>query len=198
MVSAAAGKQLLEVVQDEEDRPLPEVAAEGFARRPVGRFPDAEGDGDRRLQQDRVAERGEVHEPDAMRELVASRAGDREGEPGLAAAAGSGQRDDPARAEVGSDAIDLVLPADERRDLARKVRGDLRRPEGARIVGRAGDDEPVERDGLLEVLDGSRTVVNELDVGQPGETRQPARQRCHERVRQDDLSAVPAAAILAA
>ena len=81
------GEQLLEVVQDEEDGPLPEVGAQGLARRPVGRFADVEGDRDGRLQEVRIPKRGEVDEPDAMREQVASTSCDGEGEPGLAAAA---------------------------------------------------------------------------------------------------------------
>ena len=139
-------EQLFQVVEDEEHRPIAQVGAQRLACRPVGRFPDVEGDRDGRLQEVRIPERREVDEPDAMREQVASASGDGKGEPGLAAAARPGQGDDPAGEEIFPDAVDLVLPADEGGDLAGQVRRDLGRPERAWIVGRARDHQPVQRD----------------------------------------------------
>ena len=161
-------EQLFEVVQDEQHRPLAEVDAQRLGRRLVGRLPDTERHGDGRLHEVRILERGEVHEPDAMREQVARASRHGERKPRLAAAAGSGQGDDPAGEEVGPDTVDLVLPADEGRDLAREVRWDLGRSERPCIIGRAGDDQPVQRDRIVEILDGPRTVVHQLDVGQTG------------------------------
>ena len=183
-------EQLFEVVQDEQHRPLAKVDTQRLGRRLVGRLPDTEGHGDRRLHDVRILERGEVHEPDAIREQVARASRHGERKPRLAAAAGSGQGDDPAGEQVGPDTVDLVLPADEGRDLARKVRWNLGRSERPSIISRAGDDQPVQRDRIVEILDGPRTVVDQLDVGQTGQPRELARQRCHEGVRNDDLSAV--------
>ena len=52
----------------------------------------------------------------------------------------------------------------KRGDLAGQVRRDVERPERARIVGDAGDDQPVERRRVVEVLDRAQPVVDQLDV----------------------------------
>ena len=92
-------------------------------------------------------------------------AGSAQREPGLAAAAGAGQRDDAVAASA-SRTRDLRLAADEGRHVARQVRRGVERPQPPPVVGDAGNDEPVEPGRLLEVLDRAETLVDELDAGE--------------------------------
>ena len=96
----AGRQQLFQVVEHEERRPIAEVRAERIADGSLGRFAHAERRRDGRLDQRRVAQRGEVDEPDAVREPVADVTRDRQREARLAAATRAGQRDDAALDEV--------------------------------------------------------------------------------------------------
>ena len=155
-----------------------------------GRLAHAQGRGDGRLHQRRVAQRGEVDEPDAVRVAVSDVTRDRQREARLAAAARAGQGDDAALDEIGADRLDLLRPTDEARDLARQVRGDVERPERARVVGDAGHDQPVERRRVFEVLDRPQPIVDELDVAEAPRPRKLLGHGRDDGIGHDDLAAV--------
>ncbi len=139
-------EQLFEVVQDEEHRPLAQVGAQGLARRPVGCFPDVEGDRDGRLQEVRVAKRREVDEPDAVRESSRDAPATARASrvlplpPGPAKVTIRLARRSSRTRSISSFRPTKVVTSPGRFDGTSVVRS--RRA----IVGRARDDQPVERD----------------------------------------------------
>ena len=68
-----------------------------------------------------ISDSGELDEPHAPGELLQEIRGHVEREPCLADASGSGQRHQPLRADEPSELGDVLVPADERRDLDREV-----------------------------------------------------------------------------
>ena len=98
-----------------------------------------------------------------MREAVGKAAGDAQGEPRLAAAAGARQRHDPVRSQHLGEPVDLRTPADERRHVARQVRRRVDSPQPPIVVRGAGRDDAVKAGGLLEVLDGAQALVDDRD-----------------------------------
>ncbi len=186
----APWEQLLEVVEDEQAGPVPQVRAQRVLDGLLGRLADAEGGGDGGLDPRRIADRGEVDEPRPVREGVARVAGDREREAGLAAAARPGQGHDAAPAELVADRRALPVAPDEARDLARQVRRHLGRAERPGVLGGARHDEAVDRERVLEVLDGAQPIGHQSDVAEPRQGREIGGQRGDDRLRQHDLSAV--------
>ena len=75
---------------------------------------------------------------------------------------------DPVLGQRLADQVDLGLPADEGRDLARQVRGRLRGSERPRIVRGARNDEAMQAGGLIEVLDRAKALVDETRAIEPG------------------------------
>ena len=68
-----------------------------------------------------ISDSGELDEPHAPGELLQEIRGHVEREPCLADASGSGQRHQPLRADEPSERGDVLVSADERRDLDREV-----------------------------------------------------------------------------
>jgi hypothetical protein len=151
-------EDVLEVVQDQQRLPLPEELAQALLRRPRGRLPRTESLGDGRGNQDRIADRGEGNEPDAIGELGGDLLGDPDRQPRLADPARTGQGDqaDAGPAEQGDDRRDLPLPADEAGERQRQVRpvplrqrdrGDRADASGSG-VRRVGHDGSCDGDGV--------------------------------------------------
>ena len=106
---------LLEVVQDEQHLARAQLRHELLRQRTGARVAEAEGPGDRRQDELRVAQRGQFDEADAGGERRSNLLRDPEGEAGLADPSRAGQgdeRDVVAEQEV-TDGVDLVLAADE-------------------------------------------------------------------------------------
>src|SRR5215208_5297161 len=76
---------------------------------------------DSREDQGWVTNRGQRHKPETVREVLGDRFGDRQGEPGLSDAAGSGEghKADSGLAEEITDSNDFALPPDKGRGGAR-------------------------------------------------------------------------------
>ena len=90
----------------------------------------------------RVADRFEGHEPDPVREFVGCGRRDLQREPGLAGAAGSGQAQQPGPGQQRHGLAELLVAADERRELGRQVvRPGVQRPQRREVVRHALDDE---------------------------------------------------------
>ncbi len=68
----------------------------------------------------------------------------------------------------------LLVATDEARDLAREVGRRFGRPERSGVVGGARHDEPVERQRIVEVLDGAQAVVDEHRVRRPASAKPAA------------------------
>ncbi len=86
---------MLAVVEDEEQPTVPQLLDQRVQGRLVGVVVQAEGVGGGERDECRVVQAGEVREAHAVREGPLDPGGDPRGEPGLADAAGSGQRDQP-------------------------------------------------------------------------------------------------------
>ena len=116
-------RHLLEVVEDDQDLLRAELAAQLVERRALRGV--AEADRGRDQGEDGVAVgcRDEFDEVDAVGEPVDLIGGGADGEPGLAAAAGTGQRDEPdvLVVEALANRAELRIAADERGCLGRKV-----------------------------------------------------------------------------
>ena len=109
-------------------------AGGGPRRSPLRRIRRGRRARDGGLDERRVTDRGEVDEPRAMREPRRERRRDTEREAGLAAAAGTRERDHAALRERLPDGRDLGVATDERGDGARQVGGRLDRAERAGVV----------------------------------------------------------------
>ena len=186
----AIGEKLLEVVEDEQAGPVAQVRPERVLDWLLGRLADAERGRDHGLDPGGIADRGQVDEPRPVGECLAHIAGDRKRETGLAAAARSGQRDDPGRAQLVAHRGAFAVTADEARDLARQVRRHLGCAQRPSVVGGIGHDQSIDRERVLEVLDGAQAVGDQSDVGQRGYGVELAWQRGDQRLGEHDLSAV--------
>ena len=111
----AGGDQVLAVVEEEQQVLGLEKGRQGLDQRLAGRLAHAKGRGDGLGHQRRVGERGQLDQPDAIR--VARELGSRrlDRQPGLAAAAGAGQGEQPGGGEQSLDLGDLALASDEAR-----------------------------------------------------------------------------------
>jgi len=107
------GQQVLEVVQDEQDLPLAQLADQVVHQGTVPGVLQPEALRDRGRHQPRVADRRQRHEEDAVRVVAGHLGGQRDAEPGLAAAARPGQRDQAAGGQQPSGLRQLMFPADE-------------------------------------------------------------------------------------
>jgi hypothetical protein len=117
----AGRDEVLAIVEHEQRSPPREVADERVERGALRGHRDAErrerGLGD----ESRIAEPRELDEPDAVGRRVQGRAADLEGEPRLAAAAGTGQRKQSRALERAGDLRLLAPAAHEARQRAREV-----------------------------------------------------------------------------
>src|SRR5207245_7478593 len=97
---------------------------------------------------------------------VANRPRDLEGESRLAAAARAGQGEDSALRDRRPERLDLGLPSDEGGYLAGQVRWRLDRSQRPRIVRHSRKDQPMKAGRVLEVLHGSKALVDQVDAAQ--------------------------------
>ena len=131
---------LLAVVEHEQHRPVGEHVTQSVEGRASRTGVEPEGGGEARGDPVgrvgvAVVDRGQVHEPHPVREEGAHVVGDLDREPGLAAATGTDERDDPVRREPGGEVAALGVAADEpgaapgevHFDDARRGRDDRRR-----------------------------------------------------------------------
>ena len=117
------------------------------------------------------AEPSEFHELNAARMRCAGLAGGFDREPGLAHAAGAGQRDQPCFGQLGGERSDVVGTANEIVDRLRKVRRHVlrRRERGKGVVG--VDDKLVQALCALHVLEAVGAEVDPAGVGRQRSTR---------------------------
>ena len=86
---------LLEVVEQQEDASLTQVRVQRLDERPLSLLAERERLCDRRDEQRRVVDRGELDEEDAVREGIDEVGGRLQSEPRLPGAAGPGERQEP-------------------------------------------------------------------------------------------------------
>ncbi len=115
--------QVLAVVEQEQLLAIADVPCEGDLGGAVGGEPRVQGLGDRRSDQPGLAECGQLHRPDTVGEVLPALTCELQREPGLAAAAGPGQGEEPRVAQQGGELGQLALAADEARQLGREVAG---------------------------------------------------------------------------
>jgi hypothetical protein len=115
---------LLEVVQQEEQRLVPQHALQALCERLVARLVDAKGGQDGGRHEDRVVDRREWDERDAIDEGITRGEGGAQGKTGLADPAGAGQGEEGHVVAVQqlTDGSQLPLPPDQGRAREREVR----------------------------------------------------------------------------
>jgi hypothetical protein len=119
--SRAGTRQVLAVVDDEQQPPVPYLLGEGVQRRLGGVVvqPQRVGGGER--PERRVVQPGEVHEAHAVREGPLHAGRDARGEPGLADAARPGQRHQPCAGQQFAALGQFATPVDEAGRLDRQL-----------------------------------------------------------------------------
>ena len=105
--------QVLAVVEQEQLLAIADVTGEGDLRRPIGGEPGVQGLGDRGADQLGLAECRQLDQPDPVGEILRLLPGKLQRQPGLAAAAGPGQGEEPRVAQQRRDLGQLALAADE-------------------------------------------------------------------------------------
>ena len=104
---------MLAVVEQEQLPAIADVPGEGDLRRPVGGEPGVQRLGDRRADQLGLAERRQLDRPDPVGEILPPLPRKLQRQPGLAAAAGPGQGEEPRVAQQRRGLGQLALAADE-------------------------------------------------------------------------------------
>jgi hypothetical protein len=156
----------LEVVQHQEEIPVPEVAGQRVEQIRARLLPHPQGRGDVRGNQGGVRHRAQVDHVHAVVYPVDLLGGDPQRQAGLAGAARPGEGEEPGAGEQFADLGELPLPSDERGSRWRQVRPPWP-SEGADRweVGRETvDDQVVEGLGLVEVL---QPVAAQVAGGHP-------------------------------
>jgi len=127
-----ARQEVLEVVQHDQDLPFAQLAHQVLHQRPVPGVLQPDVLGDRRWHQPRIPDGRQRDEIDAVRVVAGHRRGHGDAQPGLAAAARPGQRDQVAAREQLFRLLQLAFPADEagqrpgQADPGRRTTSDLR------------------------------------------------------------------------
>ncbi len=88
-------QEVLEVVQHQQQVPVPQSLCQPFGDRPVAGLPHAQRGGHRRRDEARVGQRRQVHEGGAVGDVGSDLLGDPDGQPRLTHPARAGQRDQP-------------------------------------------------------------------------------------------------------
>ena len=167
-------------------RPVAQPVGERIGDRPAAAFRHADGAGDPRGDEHRVADRLERDEEDAVREVVRDAGGELERQSRLARAARPGQRQQPGRAQEGRRLGQLGVATDERRQLGRQVVGmGVGRPRRGELGRQPVDDDLDQVDRRQQILEPEGAQVPQRDVGRQVRRQQPARRLGHE-----DLAAV--------
>lgn len=109
-------RDLLEIVDDQQERAPPRLVADLARQRPRPPVADAQRVGDGRNHRGGIGDGGERDERDGTVELRREEGRDLEAQPRLARAPGAGQRHDPhvGAAQERADHVHLVAPADQR------------------------------------------------------------------------------------
>ena len=160
--SRAGIEELLEVVEDEEEVLVAQVVLQRLGERLAGPFPHRKRLGDRRDEEMRIADRGEVDEEDSVLEIRDQFRRHLERETGLAGATRSRERDKPnaLSAQEGNGLLHLLLAPDQHRRLNRQIRGPpFKSLQGRKVVLEPRNHELVEPLRLCEVLE---TVLPEV------------------------------------
>ena len=139
----------------------------------TGRRPNPQSPGDLGGHERRVAHRSEIDEEHAVGMTVEPFPGDLEREPGLARAAGAGQREQAGAVQQVIDLHDLGRSADE----GRSQRGQVRSPRIQRTQCREVGVEPVDRQ-IVQML-------RAIEVLEPVDAQVAERHALRERVRQE-------------
>ena len=142
-------EQMLGVVQHQQQLPRSEPFGHRLHEVLARLLRDAEGFRHGLGNERRVAQRGQLDEPDAIRILVEHRARHLQRQPRLAAAAGTGERQQSRGGQPSLDLRDLLVAADEARQGLRQVVPRLRRRRGRLLHGRhvEGEAVPLSGDG---------------------------------------------------
>src|SRR5262249_43071998 len=152
------------IVEHHEHPPLGEVAHQAFDA--GAQEVEAEAGGDGLPQQLGVRERRQVNKEDTLGEVLHEASGSLEGEARLAASTDSGQGHQLASENTLAHLGELVVAADERGPLDRKVVAQrfegTKRGELASKAGRADLESPL---GLAKVAQTMLTKVSQPDVG---------------------------------
>ena len=110
--------QVLEVVEQDKDPRVFEMASQAIQQRPVAHIPQPDALRDRRQDQIRVPDRGQRHEIHPVREPAGDFGSQLEAKPGLAAAARARESQQAAAFQECLQILQLPLPADEAGQLA--------------------------------------------------------------------------------
>ncbi len=154
----AGVRQMLAVVEHEQQLPRRRRVGERRHRRAARLLANAERRADRRRNQGRVGEPAELDQPHAVAEAVDHRARDLEREPGLSDSARTDERHEPVAREQLLGARDLLSAPDEARQRARQVVRRGRAPDRPeRRVGR-----PRAAECMAEVGDGLEAIGRQL------------------------------------
>ena len=132
---------LLEVVEDEEGRPVREPLNDQLEERPAAGLEDPEGRRDARDDHRRIAHRLKGNEEDATGKLVGRGRRDLERQPGLARASGSGQGEQPDGLQESECLLHLAGPPHEGGELRRQiVRSGVEAAQGREVSGKSLGD----------------------------------------------------------
>ncbi len=176
---------LLEVVGDEQQVQIPQVRLKELDDWPLRVFAEADGLGDGRRDQARIADRSEFHEEGAARIFRSELLGNAKAEPCLAGPAGARQRHQPRTPHEVADFIDLSLAADEARHLGRQVGRSVKRARRREVVGQTRTGELRQALGLVEILEPELAEFAQSQI-----SRQRVLHEGRRRRREEDLAAV--------
>ncbi len=113
--------QVLEVVEQDKDPRVFEVASQPIQQRPVAHVPQPDSLRDRREDEIWIPDRCQRHEEHGFGEPAGDLGSQLEAKPGLAAAAGAGERQQAAALQEPLQLLELPFPADKAGQLAREV-----------------------------------------------------------------------------
>ncbi len=154
-------QQLLEVVQDHQHLPLPDMLMEGVEDRPHPFGTNADGVGHARRDQAGIGDRREVHEEHAVRIVLEELTGGLQRQPGLSASPRAGEREEARPPGELLHPGHLSFPAHEARPLSRKIGRHFQRPGRGKVGGKAVDRHVVEALSVVEVLETVRPEIPE-------------------------------------
>ena len=188
-------EHVLEVVEHQQQPPLPQVVDHGVAQRPLALLPHPQRRRDGRGHEGRVGQRRQVDEPDPVGEGVEQLGRRLQRQARLADAARPGQRQQPgpragsvrSRAEQRRRPRQLVSPTEERRRLGREVgQSTVERVERREGGGQAGGDQLGD---ALRPVEVPEAVLAEVQESHP--LRQVVAGQLRRRQREEHLPAVP-------
>ena len=136
---------MLAVVQHQQDAAWPQVVRQHVGQRPGTVGAQSQSLGNRLRNQRRIAQQGQLRQPDAVWKGVLHFFGHLERESSLAAAARSGQGHQPMVVQKRFDRQQRFGAANETRQLDRKVcRRDIKRVQARKVSRQAGNYHLVE------------------------------------------------------